>query len=67
MLIDLYILLDFFQLLFFYLPGLPKKITSKILKFKGDTNGMTLNRKGRWKGFSTRGWGGGGVGGGKKS
>ena len=32
-----------------------KKITSKIFKFRGDTNGMTLNRKGRWKGFSTRG------------
>ena len=32
-----------------------KKVTSKIFKFRGDTNGITLNRQGRWKGFSTRG------------
>ena len=31
-----------------------KKITSKIFKFRGDTNGMALNRQGRWKEFSTK-------------
>ena len=34
-----------------------KKLTSKIFKFRGDTKDMALNRQGRWKGFSTRGWG----------
>ena len=57
-LIDLYVLLDFFQLLFFYLPGLSKnnvcfrflsnraslKITSKIFKFTGGTKSMALNK-----------------------
>ena len=32
-----------------------KKVTSKIFKFRGGTNGMALNRQGRWKDFSTRG------------